>query len=160
MIHRSLLPVLATAAAVVVLSAGMCYDSEVVVGPGGKVALGTWGGENAGVIVTDSVSHVHVGCTFGDIPGRITLDASGRFTLDGTYVLRAYPVYVGPTLPAQFSGVVEGKRMTIAVAVNDTTQGKVVSLGPVTVTFDTEPKMGPCPICTVKSMRRSDRMGR
>jgi hypothetical protein len=113
-----------------VLAAG-CRGDDAVVSPGGRLAVGTWGGDNAGVIVTDSVTHVHIGCTFGDIPGRARLDAAGRFTLDGTYVLKAYPVLVGPSLPAQFSGVVEGKRLTIAVAV-----------------------------CTVQTMRRSDRLGR
>ncbi len=139
----------------VLLIASGCNDSESVVSPGGKFVLGTWGGDNAGVIVTDSVTHAHIGCTFGDVPGVITLDANGRFAVDGSYVLRAYPIQVGPSLPAQFSGEVVGKRLTFAVAVNDTTQGTVVSLGPVTVTFGDEPRMGPCPICTVNTMRSS-----
>jgi hypothetical protein len=122
-------------------------------GADGVVAAGTWGGENAGAVVTDTIAHIHIGCTFGDIKGRIALDANGRFTVDGSYVLRAYPVYVGPELPAQFSGVVSGKELTIAVAVNDTVQKKVVSLGPVTVKLGTDPRMGPCPICTVPGMR-------
>lgn len=33
----------------------------------GLLPLGEWGGDNAGVIATDSLTHVHVGCTFGDI---------------------------------------------------------------------------------------------
>lgn len=146
---------LATLACSVLLIALGCDDSKFVVSPGGKLVVGTWGGDDAGVIVTDSVTHVHIGCTFGNIPGRITLDANGRFAVDGSYVLRAYPIQVGPPLPAQFSGVVVGKRLTFAVAVSDTTQGKVVSLGPVTVTFGEEPRMGPCPICTVNTMRAS-----
>jgi hypothetical protein len=118
-----------------------------------QLSVGTWGGANAGAIVTDSITHVHIACTFGDIKGRIALDSAGRFTVNGTFVLRAYPVYVGPELPAQFSGVVEGKSLTLAVAVADTTNGTVVSLGPVTVKLGTDPQMGPCPICTVPGMR-------
>jgi hypothetical protein len=121
--------------------------------PDPQLAIGTWGGQNAAAIVTDTVAHVHIGCTFGDVQGRIALDANGRFTLDGTYVLRAYPVYVGPTLPAQFSGQVVGNVLTLAVAVNDTTQKKVVSLGPVSVTLNQDPQMGPCPICKVPGER-------
>ena len=113
----------------------------------GFVALGTWGAENAGMIVTDSAAHVHVGCTFGDMPGRIPLDANGHFTVGGSYVLQAYPIQVGPSLPASFSGQVVGRTLTLAIAVNDTVQKKVVALGPVTVVYGKEPQMGPCPIC-------------
>jgi len=137
-------------AAAATASAGLaCHPGDRALSPTGELALGTWGGVNAGVIVTDTLTHVHIGCTFGDIPVRVKPDASGRFTLDGTYVLRAYPVYVGPALPAQFSGVLDGTTLTIAVAVNDTTAGKIVSLGPVAVQYGKEPQLGPCPICTV-----------
>ena len=112
-----------------------------------EIAAGTWGGDTAAVIVNDTLVHVHVACTFGDIAGRVALDATGHFSATGTYVLRAYPVYVGPELPARFTGVVSGDHLTIAVAVNDTTTGKAVALGPVTVTLGADPKMGPCPIC-------------
>ncbi len=130
------------------LLAASCSSSPT--GPAsGDLTLGTWGGDGAGVIVTDSVVHVHVGCTFGDMPPGVVLDAEGRFTVDGSYVLHAYPVVVGPRLPAQFSGQVLGRRLTLAVAVNDTTTGHVVALGPVTVRLGEEPQMGPCPICAV-----------
>jgi len=99
------------------------------------------------VIVADSGAHVHVGCTVGDIPGLIPLDADGRFTQNGTYVLHAFPVQSGPTLPAQFSGRVTGRTLVLAIAVNDTVEGKVVAVGPITVTYGREPRMGPCPIC-------------
>jgi hypothetical protein len=111
------------------------------------LAIGTWGGDDAGVIVTDSVTHVHLGCTLGDIPSRPVADADGRFTVEGTYVLKAFPVQVGPRLPAQFAGRVTGRTLTLSVAVHDTTEGKVVALGPVTVRLGREPRLGPCPIC-------------
>ncbi len=137
-----------TVSILLVLLLASCSSSPT--GPAsGDLALGTWGGDGAGVIVTDSVVHVHVGCTFGDMPPGVALDAEGRFTVDGSYVLHAYPVVVGPRLPAQFSGQVLGRRLTLAVAVNDTTTGEVIALGPVTVTLGDEPRMGPCPICAV-----------
>jgi hypothetical protein len=131
---------------VALLFTGSCGSSALSPSDG-FVALGTWGGDNTGMIVTDSAAHVHVGCTFGDMPGRIPLDASGHFTVDGSYVLQAYPIQVGPSLPASFSGQVVGRTLTLAIAVNDTVAKKVVALGPVTVVFGREPQMGPCPIC-------------
>jgi hypothetical protein len=100
-------------------------------------------------MVTDSTVHVHIGCTFGDVPGAIVFAEGGNFTADGSYTLRAYPVVMGPSLPATFSGKLRGGTLTIAVAVNDTVEKKVVSLGPVTVSYGREPNLGPCPICRV-----------
>jgi hypothetical protein len=120
----------------------------------GKLAIGTWGGDNAGVIVIDSMAHVHIGCTFGDIPGRVMLDADGRFTLAGSYQLRAYPIAVGPTMPAQFTGRVEGSRLTFTVSVTDTIEDKVTTLGPASVVLGRDPQMGPCPICRDPLERR------
>jgi len=125
--------------------AAACGDGAFV--PGGTLDIGTWGGDEAGVIVTDSSAHVHVRCTFGDIPDVILLNEEGRFTVDGSYVLRAYPVTVGPPLPAQFSGRVVGRTLTLAIAVNDTVEDRVVALGPVTVVYGREPRMIACPIC-------------
>lgn len=126
---------------------GACSGSSLLPPSDGLLAVGTWGGDNSGVIVTDSAVHVHVGCTFGDTPGRVQLDANGRFTADGSYVLRAYPVQIGPSLPAQFSGRVTGGTLTLAIAVNDTVERKVIAVGPITVVYGREPQMGPCPIC-------------
>ena len=123
-------------------------DSDSFVGPPPtELAGGTWGGDRAGVIVNDSVAHVHIGCTYGDFPAPIALDAETRFSVSGQYLLRAYPVAIGPSMPAQFAGVVRGKELTLTVAVNDTIEKKLVVLGPVTVVFGREPSMGPCPIC-------------
>jgi len=45
----------------------------------GPLALGTWGGDSAGMIVSDTAMHLHVACTYGDVSGRIPVDASGTF---------------------------------------------------------------------------------
>ncbi len=124
-----------------------CVEGPLLPPSDDQLALGEWGGDNAGVIVLDDRAHVHIGCTLGDILGIIPLDANGRFTVDGSYVLRAFPIQLGPSLPAQFSGRVVGGRLTLVIAVNDTTENKVVALGPVTVQFGRQPEMGPCPIC-------------
>jgi len=112
-----------------------------------RISIGTWGGENAGLIVDDTVGHAHIGCTYGNFRGPVLLDQSGRFSVAGEYVLRAFPVQFGPPVPAVFNGVVSGGKLTLTVAVNDTVEKKQVQLGPVTLTYGKEPKMGPCPIC-------------
>lgn len=126
-----------------------CGGRAPTLPPPAVVPTGTWGGENAGVIVADTVVHVHIGCTFGNVGAPLALDARGHFDAGGSYVLRAYPIAVGPSLPARFAGDVSGTRLTITVTVTDTVEHRVVVLGPATVTLGQDPRMGPCPICVV-----------
>ena len=107
--------------------------------------VGTWGGDNAGLIVTDTDVHVHIGCTLGDAVGPIHPDADGRFEATGTYNVDAYPVNRGIVHPAQFTGQITGQTMALTVTLTDTAR----VLGPVTLIYGKEPKMGPCPICRV-----------
>ena len=112
--------------------------------PPGAV-VGTWGGENAGLIADDSSVHVHIGCTYGDVHQQIVPDSSGKFDVPGEHNITAHPVDRGILHPARFSGrVVEGS-MTLVVTLTDT----AVTLGPVKLVYGTEPRMGPCPICRV-----------
>ena len=112
----------------------------------GALAVGTWGGDGAGMIVADTSMHLHVGCTYGDVAGRVPV-VNGEFDVTGSYMLRAYPIAIGPTLPARFTGRVAGNRATITVTVQDTVQHQTVVRGPVVVTFGAQPQLGPCPIC-------------
>lgn len=113
----------------------------------GYVALGTWGGDTTGMIVSDTAMHLHIGCTYGDVSGRIPLSPTGDFDVNGSYMLHAYPVAVGPTVPARFTGHLTGNSFTITVTVNDTVAHATVIKGPVIVRYGDEPQMGPCPIC-------------
>jgi hypothetical protein len=135
---------LSLAAALLVLTA---CDSDSPIDAPTRLEAGTWGGENAGVLVDGSKAHVHVGCTFGDFPVPEALDAESRFSVAGSYLLRAFPVAVGPTMPATFAGQIRNGTLTMTVAVNDTIQRQLTVLGPVTVVFGREARMGPCPIC-------------
>src|SRR5688572_19253399 len=110
-------------------------EGEVMPPPGNELAVGEWGGDNAGIIVSDSVAHVHIDCTLGNFKVPVTLDEQRRFNVAGSYVLRAYPVQLGPELPAQFAGVIDGNELTFTVAVNDTVEKRVVALGPVKVYY-------------------------
>lgn len=115
-----------------------------------ELAEGTWGGTDAGVIVTATGTHVHVGCTNGDFPASIELDEDRRFSVAGDYLIRAYPVAVGPTMPARLAGVVDRRNtLTFTVAVNDTIADELVVFGPVSVRLGDEPQLGPCPICVM-----------
>lgn len=104
---------------------------------------GTWGADNAGLIASDTVVHIHIGCTLGYARAPIRLDADGRFTAAGTYNVDAYPVDRGIIHPATFTGQVKGNALTLTVVLTD--NGR--QLGPVTLIYKKEPKMGPCPIC-------------
>jgi len=117
-----------------------------------ELAVGSWGNEGVGVIVSESLAHVHVGCTTGDFPAPIVLDQDQRFSVSGSYLIKAYPVAIGPTMPAEFTGAVSGNQLTFTVAVNDTIEQRLEVLGPSTVVFGQEPEMGPCPICRVPAL--------
>ena len=113
--------------------------------------VGTWGGDNAGLIVNGTDVHVHIGCTLGDAVGPIVSDPNGRFEVSGTYNVDAYPVNRGITHPASFTGQIVGQTMTLTVSLTDITR----VLGPVTLIYGKEPKMGPCPICRVPAKTTS-----
>jgi len=138
---RALLPIVAIA--VVACSS----TSTSLPSADGFVALGTWGGDTAGMIVSDTAMHLHVGCTYGDASGRIPIGTDGKFDVSGNYTLHAFPIAVGPTVPARFTGRVNGAVMTVTATIDDTVQKRTVTLGPVSVTYNVEPKMKNCPIC-------------
>ena len=135
--------------AVLALAVAACSSGSSATLPpyDGLLALGTWGGDSAGMIVSDTAMHLHVGCTYGDVSGRIPVSADGRFDVNGSYMLRAYPIAIGPSVPARFVGRIEGADAIVTVTVNDTVQKKTVTLGPVTVTYKKDPRLMPCPIC-------------
>jgi hypothetical protein len=97
----------------------------------------------------DTSAHVHIGCTYGNVHEAIVLDLSSRFDVAGEHNITAYPVDRGILHPARFTGSIDGRKMTLRVTLTDT----AVSLGPVVLTFDRQPQMGPCPICFGKRAR-------
>ena len=148
--------VLAILAAGVTLGTGPCDGPEW--GLIQNTVVGTWGGENAGLIADDTSAHVHIACTFGNVMQGIEPGGDGQFDVPGSYVLRAYPVAVGPSLPARFQGTVTGKSLTLSVVVQDTTADTTVTLGPVRLYLGREPQMGPCPICRKPGERMASRL--
>lgn len=118
----------------------------------GRVPIGTWGASDAGMLVQELSAHVHIECTKGDIPTAIPLDAENRFAVAGTYNVDAYPVDRGILHPARFTGMTDGRTLTLTVTLTDT--GRV--LGPVGLTFGVEPQMTVCPICRVPKSARAN----
>ena len=106
--------------------------------------LGTWGGDEAGIVVGESEAHVHIRCTLGDLAAPIPLDARGAFDAPGTYNVDAFPIDRGIRHPARFTGTTDGSRLVLSVRLTDT--GQV--FGPVELRLGAPPRMRvACPIC-------------
>jgi hypothetical protein len=140
----SLLLVVALVATVATLS---CASASPVVPSDLRLPLGTYGGDSGGMIVGDTAMHLHIGCTFGDVSGRVSVNQNGRFDVAGSYTLRAYPVAIGPAVPARFSGSIDGDRIVVTATIDDTVAHTTVVRGPVSLRLAVEPRLGPCPIC-------------
>jgi hypothetical protein len=154
--RRSRITGLAAIAATAVVVSCASTSTTLAVSDG-ALALGTWGGDSSGLIVSDTAMHLHVACTYGDVSGRVLVGANGDFDVAGSYMLRAYPIAVGPSVPARFVGHLDGSTLTIRAIVDDTVQHQSVVRGPVVVKLGDAPRLGPCPICRrpIVTRRRS-----
>ncbi len=143
------MPVRRIVAVTALVIATACSTSSSAVGVDGRLAIGTWGGDSGGFIIADTSAHLHVDCTFGDVSGSIMVGSDGRFSVPARYMLRAYPIAVGPTVPAVLNGRFDGETLTITATVNDTVEKRTVVRGPVTLRLGVEPRLANCPICRV-----------
>ena len=141
--------------AMAIVGALGCSDAAAVLPADGLVPLGAWGGDSAAMIVGDTATHLHISCTYGDVSGRIAVRDNGDFDVRGSYLLRAFPLAIGPTMPARFVGHLDGNAVTVVVTVTDTIEKKTVVRGPVIVTLGRDPKLMPCPICRRPIVTRS-----
>ena len=119
----------------------------------GGLAIGTWGGDGVAIIVGDTATHIHVGCTYGDVSGRVPI-ADNHFDVAGSYMLRAFPIAVGPAVPARFVGDVAGATVRVTITVDDTVNKQTVVLGPVIASYGKDPRLMPCPICKRPDLER------
>jgi hypothetical protein len=104
---------------------------------------GSWGGEGAGLQITEGGAQLFFDCAKGSIEGAITPDEDGRFEMAGRYV-REGP---GPARPEQTQGVgarylgqVDGNTLTLSVRL-------IVShevLGPFTLTRNRMARVREC----------------
>src|SRR6478672_8053994 len=97
-------------AAAVVLAAA-CGASRI---EPGTLAVGTWGGEEAGLLVRADGAHAHIGCTYGDIAGPIPFDADGFFDVAAQWNVTAFPIDRGVFHDSRMSGRLRGDRLTFS----------------------------------------------
>jgi hypothetical protein len=123
-----------------------CAGSESPLSPSGHLAFGEWGGDHVDVVASQTQTSVMLGCSSGVFSGYIPLDVNGRFTANGTWNLSIGPIRLDGNMPAQLSGQVSGRTVTIAVAVYDTVTKQVTSLGPQSAELG-KPSIGQvCPV--------------
>lgn|SRR5258708_30702744 len=95
------------------------------------VPLGRWGGDRVELLVASNSATVTFCCATGSIDQALVPDASGRFDAVGTYAFQGGPIPVGgnPSVPAHYSGAVDGSTMILQVATPS------AMLGPFTLIF-------------------------
>ena len=113
-----------------------CSDSSSATGPkDGKVRLGSWGGDHAGLTIRAEGGTLEYDCATGTIDEPFVVDAEGRFDLRGTHVREhGGPIRVGEEPdrhPARYTGRTDGNRMTLTVTMTDLDQ----TVGTFTLTF-------------------------
>jgi hypothetical protein len=106
---------------------------------------GTWGGENAKVVVADGRVSFEFNCAGGQ-SGGINLAADGSFRLEGTYFSESGgPSVAGEpppaSLPAVYKGTITGQTMTFTIEING---ASLPEGGPYVVVLGAAPKLDKC----------------
>ncbi len=122
-----------------------CSDSSSVTGlKDGKLRLGTWGGDHAGLTVTNDGGTLEYDCAAGTIEQPFLVDAAGRFDLVGTHVRgHGGPIRLDEQPdrhPARYTGTTDGRTMTLTVTMTDLDQ----RVGTFTLTFGASPRIVRC----------------
>jgi len=130
-----------------VAGAAACSQSYESFAPAAtSLTYGDWGGADAQVTAAASTTHVSLNCSFGDFAGNVSLDANGRFAVNGSWNRSVGPIQINSQMPAQLSGQVTGNTLTFAIAVNDTIAKQISSFGPATVVFGRQGTPIVCPV--------------
>jgi len=108
------------------------------------VPQGIWGGVHVRMEVGDKSTAIEYDCAHGMISEPLVLNSEGRFQARGTYVREhGGPVRQGETpasQPANYSGNVSGKSMTLMVTLTDSSE----SIGTFTLTQGSEGRIFKC----------------
>jgi hypothetical protein len=87
---------------------------------------GVWGGDHITLTVTETGSRLEFDCAHGDIPGRLTPDASGMFATPGVFVREhGGPIREGESpdaLPAMYLGTVTAATLRLTVRLTESNE--------------------------------------
>lgn len=112
---RAPIPILALAATLACATAKVFEDD--------RLPSGTWGGEHALLVVTDTAAALEFDCAAGRIGGPLRVEDDGRFAWEGEYVVgHGGPVRqdeVPDVRPAAYAGTTNGRTMLLRVRVKD-----------------------------------------
>ncbi len=109
-----------------------------------RVAAGIWGGNHAGLTVTETGAHLELDCAHGDISQPLMMDANGNVSVDGVFVQEhGGPIRVGEDevkKPARYAGKVTGDTMTLDVTLTDTQE----TIGTFSLTYKSTGRVVKC----------------
>jgi len=90
--------------------------------------IGQWGSNDANLTLSRSGGTIEYGCGLGTIDSTWSVGTSGRFTATGMHFTEGGPVPIGgvPPHPARYLGTLQGRWLTLSVALTDLNQ----TLGP------------------------------
>ena len=107
------------------------------------IAAGSWGGPHVNLTVTPEGFRLEFDCAAGSAKGPAVMDRKGRFKLYGTYVSQpGSPSVPREAHPAEYSGTVKGKLMTLDVKPTDSKQ----SIGIYKLVFGQRQRLNKCPV--------------
>jgi len=107
------------------------------------IAAGPWGGPHVNLTVTPEGFTLEFDCAAGSAKGPPVIDRKGRFKLYGTYVSQpGSPSGPREAHPAEYSGSVKGKLMTLDVKLTDSKQ----SIGIYKLVFGQLQRLNKCPV--------------
>ena len=107
------------------------------------IAAGPWGGPHVNLTVTPGGFTLEFDCAAGSATGAPVIDRKGRFKLYGTYVSQpGSPSVPRETHPAEYSGTVKGKLMTLDVKLTDSKR----SIGIYKLVFGKFQRLNKCPV--------------
>lgn len=109
-----------------------------------RAALGRWGGEHVSLVVGASGGTVEFDCAHGTLSEPLVTNRAGRFAVSGVFVREhGGPIRVDEVpdaRPARYSGIVDGQKMVLIVAIVDENQ----TLGPFTLGLNAPPRLVKC----------------
>ncbi len=129
----------ATIAVLVSLAAG----GVAVTRSGKRITAGKWNGNHVNLTVTPEGLDFEFDCASGSAKGQPSLDCNHKFKLSGTYASQSGSSSApGESRPAEYSGSVKDKSMTLEVRFTDTN----LLVGTYQLGFGPHRRLNKCPV--------------